>query len=65
MKILLKKLVEKGEVHLNTTYAEFNEHYGNDPLLIDTLPKDREFLFNEIKLKLKKLIEESKYIYYI
>lgn len=60
LKALIKSQIEKGEIHSNTPYLEFemknieNEDFNN------ALQIDREFLFNEAKLKVKKILEESK-----
>jgi len=60
MKYLLKRAIENGDLNLNTSFYEFQEKYGENNSFLQTLPVDREFLFNEAKLKLKKLLEESK-----
>ena len=60
MKLILKKAIENGDINLQTTFYEFQEKYGDDNSFLQANPVDREFLFNEAKLKLKKLLEESK-----
>lgn len=60
MKLLLKRAIENGYLNLNTTYRDFQIKYGDDNLFLEAMPIDREYLFNEAKLKLKKLLEESK-----
>jgi hypothetical protein len=60
MKILIRRAIESGELNLNTTFANFQEKYEDDPFFNEAIPVDREFLFNEAKLKLKKILEESK-----
>lgn len=59
-KLLLKTCIEKGEITLSTTFGEFGEKYEEDAIFNDVGAKEREFLFNESKLKLKKILEESK-----
>jgi hypothetical protein len=63
MKILLKRAIEKGDLNLNTNFADFSEKYQDDNLFTESLPIDREFLFNEAKLKLKKILEESNILF--
>lgn len=60
MKKLLKSLIEKGELTITTSFSEFQKKYEDNPIFQDTISSDREFLFNEAKLRLKKLLEESK-----
>ena len=59
IKILIKKAIENGDVNLNTSFAEFQLKYEDDSLFTSALSIDREFLFSEAKLKLKKILEES------
>lgn len=62
LKILIRKAIESGDLNLNTSFTNFQEKYQDDHLFCDSLPVDREFLFNEAKLKLKKILQESKNI---
>lgn len=62
LKILIRKAIESGDLNLDTSFTNFQEKYQDDYLFCDSLPVDREFLFNEAKLKLKKILQESKNI---
>jgi transcription elongation regulator 1 len=58
-KLLIKKAVETGFLNITTSFAEFQQKYQDDSSFIDLYQRDKEFLFNEAKLKLKKLLDES------
>jgi transcription elongation regulator 1 len=58
-KLLIKKAVETGFLNITTSFAEFHQKYEDDSSFIDLNQRDKEFLFNEAKLKLKKLLDES------
>jgi len=60
LKAIIKSQIEKGEIHSNTPFSEFEARNIHNPDFYNALQIDREFLFNEAKLKVKKILEESK-----
>lgn len=56
-KLFLKSQVESGKLFLSTTYNEFSAENEDNEVFINTDENIRELLFNELKLKLKKLNE--------
>ena len=65
LKSLIKSQIEKGEIHSNTPYLEFEMKNIENDDFNNALQIDREFLFNEAKLKVKKILEESKNFLFI
>jgi len=63
LKALIKSQIEKGLIHSNTPFSELEARNINNPDFFNALQIDREFLFNEAKLKVKKILEESRIIY--
>lgn len=59
-KLLLKSSIESGELDLATTLSSFLEANKHNPVITEVNEQDRDFLFNEVKLRLKKLFEENK-----
>lgn len=62
LKALIKAQIESGVINSNTPYAEFERLNFDNEDFQNSLQIDREFLFNEAKLKVKKILEESKKI---
>lgn len=54
-KLFLKSQVESGKILLSTTYTEFSSENEDNEIFINTEEDIRELLFNELKLKLKKM----------
>lgn len=54
-KLFLKSQVESGKILLSTTYTEFSSENEDNEIFTNTEEDIRELLFNELKLKLKKL----------
>ena len=54
-KVFLKSQVESGKILLSTTYTEFSSENEDNEIFINTEEDIRELLFNELKLKLKKM----------
>jgi hypothetical protein len=61
LKALIKSQIEKGEIHSNTPFSEFEARNIDNPDFYNALQIEREFLFNEAKLKVKKIFEESNF----
>lgn len=59
-KLLLKSEVENGHLLFHTKYADFIEKNKENQILSQLPDEKKEFLFNELKLKLKNVHKEKK-----
>ena len=58
-KLFLKNQIETGKITYSTTLSQFKEDNSENELM-QIIPEDQiEFIFNELKLKLKKIFEEK------
>lgn len=57
---LLNNFIERGVLTLKTTFAEFNLFLKDNEVWKKNLEMDREFLFKESKLRIKRIQEEGK-----
>lgn len=58
-KLFLKNQIETGKITYSTTLSQFKEDNTENELM-EIIPEEQiEFIFNELKLKLKKLFEEK------
>ena len=60
-KLFLKSLIESGELSYDTPYSLFELKHSTSPHFINvTNEQDREFIFNDVRLKLKQLLLNNK-----
>ena len=60
-KLFLKSLIETGELSYDTPYSLFERNHSTSPHFINvTNEQDREFIFNDVRLKLKQLLLNNK-----
>lgn len=60
-KLFLKSLIESGELSYDTPYSLFERNHSTSPHFINvTNEQDREFIFNDVRLKLKQLLLNNK-----
>ncbi len=59
-KRFIKSKIENGTLTLNTTYTEFSDENEDKDIFQNTPEVERKFIFDEVKLKLKKIFEEHK-----
>ena len=59
LKNLLKEMIDKNQISLKTSISEFQELMKTNPIYISNTMMDRDFLFNEAKLRIKRIEEES------
>ena len=59
-KKFIKSKIENGTLTLNTTYTEFSDENEDKEIFKLTPELERKFIFDEVKLRLKKIYEEHK-----